>query len=284
MTALDWIPFGRGVRVLEQHPCGLFAVEKPEGILAHPNPGEVAEKGEVLVAGNYSMEEEAFHVRDGVGGIRRVYLLNRLDSPTSGVLLLSLDAALADLVKDLFAKSQVSKKYLALVRGRGLRTPRGTWQDQLVKSKGPGNSVRSAAAASGGVTAVTLYQWERAAGGTTPLSLIKLEPRTGRTHQLRVQTAQHGHPILGDRTYGDFDFNKAVGTGRGFKRLFLHAFSTEVTFPWQGETVKFGATAPMPVEFEKALGGPEGKAEASAGAKRAGPGGQQVSPRLRIRL
>ena len=284
MTALDWIPFGRGVRVLEQHPSGLFAVEKPEGILAHPNPGEVAEKGEVLVSGNYSMEEEAFHVRDGVGGIRRVYLLNRLDSPTSGVLLLSLDATLAELVKELFAKSQVSKKYLALVRGRGLRTPRGTWQDQLVKSKGPGNSVRSAAAASGGVTAVTLYQGERAAGGTTPLSLIKLEPRTGRTHQLRVQTAQHGHPILGDRTYGDFEFNKAVGTGRGFKRLFLHAFSTEVVFPWQGETVKFSATAPMPVEFEKALGGPEGRAEAPAGAKRAGPGGKQVSPRLRIRL
>jgi 23S rRNA-/tRNA-specific pseudouridylate synthase len=284
MTTLDWIPFGRGVRVLERHPCGLFAVEKPEGILAHPNPGEVAEKGEVLVAGNYSMEEEAFHVRDGAGGIRRVYLLNRLDSPTSGVLLLSLDAALADLVKDLFAKSQVSKKYLALVRGRGLRTPRGTWQDQLVKSKGPGNSVRSAAAASGGVTAVTLYQWERAAQGALPLSLLKLEPRTGRTHQLRVQTAQHGHPILGDRTYGDFEFNKAVGTGRGFRRLFLHAFSTEVTFPWRGETVKFSATAPMPVEFEKALGGPDGKEESPVGAKRAGPGGQQVSPRLRIRL
>ncbi len=283
MDPLDWIPFGRGVRVLERHASGLFAVEKPEGILAHPNPGEVAEKGEVLIGGNYSMEEEAFHVRDGVGGIRRVYLLNRLDSPTSGVLLLCLDAGVATHVRDLFAKSQVSKKYLALVRGRGLRTPRGTWQDQLVKSRGPGNSVRSAAAESGGVTAVTLYQWERAAAATVPLSLVNLEPRTGRTHQLRVQTAQHGHPILGDRTYGDFEFNKAVGSARGFKRLFLHAYRTEVSFPWQGETVKFSATAPMPAEFEEALG-----EDAGGGGKpdkpKAGPGGRQISPRLRIRL
>jgi 23S rRNA-/tRNA-specific pseudouridylate synthase len=164
-----------------------------------------------------------------------------------------------------------------------LRTPRGTWQDQLVKSRGPGNSVRSAAAESGGVTAVTLYQWERAAAATVPLSLVNLEPRTGRTHQLRVQTAQHGHPILGDRTYGDFEFNKAVGSARGFKRLFLHAYRTEVSFPWQGETVKFSATAPMPAEFEEALG-----EDAGGGGKpdkpKAGPGGRQISPRLRIRL
>ena len=39
----DWIPFGRGVRVVATHPCGLIAVAKPDGILSHPNPGEVAE-------------------------------------------------------------------------------------------------------------------------------------------------------------------------------------------------------------------------------------------------
>jgi tRNA pseudouridine65 synthase len=283
METLDWIPFGRGVRVLARHDSGLFAVEKPEGVLSHPNPGEVAEKGEVLVAGNYSMEEEAFHVRDGAGGIRRVYLLNRLDSPTSGVLLLCLEPAMAEHIRGLFARSQVAKHYLALVRGRGLRTPRGTWQDQLVKARGPGKGVRSAAAETGGVKAVTIYRWERAALGDWPLSLLNLEPRTGRTHQLRVQTAQHGHPILGDRTYGDFEFNKAVGTARGFKRLFLHAYRTEVTFPWQGQTVTFSATAPMPEEFEKALGGGEGGGSAQSKAP-VSPGGRQVSPRLRVRL
>lgn len=282
-AATSWIPFGRGVRVVQSHPAGLIAVAKPDGILAHPNPGEASEKGTVLVEGNYSHEEEAFHIRDGKGGIRRVYLLNRLDSPTSGVLLLALDEGLADAVRALFAQSRVSKKYVALIRGRGLRTPRGTWQDSLVKSRGPGNSVRSGVGEGEGATAVTLYQWERAAAGDLPLSLIRLEPRTGRTHQLRVQTAQHGHPILGDRTYGDFDFNKAVGTARGFRRLFLHAVSTEFTLPWAGQELRFSATAPMPEEFEEALGGPEsGPRRGPSGPSR--DKGTPVSPRLRIRL
>lgn len=282
MSDLAWIPFGRGVRILVEHPSGLLAVAKPEGILAHPNPGEASEKGAVLVDGNYSHEEEAFHVRDGVGGIRRVYLLNRLDSPTSGVLLLCLDPALAEAVRDLFAKAKVSKKYVAIVKGRGLRQARGTWQDQLVKTKGPGGSVRSGTSTGGGAAAVTLYQWERAAAEPLPLSLLKLEPRTGRTHQLRVQTAEHGHPILGDRTYGDFEFNKTQGTARGFKRLFLHAFSTQLSLVWQGQLLEFSATAPIPKEFEEALGG-KGSGGPAKLRKPTLPS-TKISARLRIRL
>ncbi|MEY4034673.1 MAG: hypothetical protein RL492_1867 [Verrucomicrobiota bacterium] len=282
MSDHAWIPFGRGVRLLAAHPSGLLAVEKPEGVLAHPNHGEAGDRESTLIQGNYSMEEEAFHIRDGVGGIRRVYLLNRLDSPTSGVLLLSLDAGLADAVKELFAKSKVAKKYVAIVKGRGLRQPRGTWQDQLVKSKGPGGGVRSGTSTGGGAPAVTLYQWEKAAAEPLPLSLLKLEPRTGRTHQLRVQTADHGHPILGDRTYGDFEFNKTFGSARGFKRLFLHAFSTELTLEWQGKPLTFGAVSPIPQEFHEAMGG-QGDGNAAKVRKPTTPG-TVISPRLRIRL
>jgi len=282
MADFSWIPFGRGVRLIASHPSGLLAVEKPEGILAHPNHGEAGDRESTLIQGNYSMEEEAFHIRDGVGGIRRVYLLNRLDSPTSGVLLLSLDAGLADAVKDLFAKSKVAKKYVAIVKGRGLRQPRGTWQDQLVKSKGPGGGVRSGTSAGGGAPAVTLYQWEKAAADPLPLSLLKLEPRTGRTHQLRVQTADHGHPILGDRTYGDFEFNKTFGTARGFKRLFLHACSTELELEWQGKPLTFKVTSPIPPEFQKALG--ELGEGTAAKVRRPTTPGTVISPRLRIRL
>jgi 23S rRNA-/tRNA-specific pseudouridylate synthase len=282
MTTLDWIPFASGVKILEIHPEGLFAVEKPAGVLAHPNSSEKKEKETVLIDSNYSMAEEAFHIRDGKGGVKKVYLLNRLDSPTSGVLLLCLDEKLADVVKELFAESKVSKKYAAIVKGRGLRSPRGTWQDSLVKSSGPGGGVRSSAKSSGGSQAITVYQWVRAAQNNLPLSLLQLEPRTGRTHQLRVQTAEHGHPILGDRTYGDFDFNKTAGTARGLKRLFLHAQFTELSFNWQGEKCHFKAESPLPKEFLAALGesgdGPPAK------IKKPAPTGTTVSPRLRIRL
>ncbi len=282
MSDLAWIPFAPKVRVLNMHPAGLLAVEKPEGVLAHPNQDDKGKDEVALISGNYSHEEEAFHVRDGQGGIRRVYLLNRLDSPTSGILLLSLDAALAEAVKDLFAKSKVSKKYIAIVKGRGLKSPRGTWQDVLIKSKGPGGGVRSSKGSGPGAPAVSVYQWERAANGELPLSLLKLEPRTGRTHQLRVQSAMHGHPILGDRTYGDFDFNKAMGTVRGFKRLFLHSQATELELDWRGEKLVFKAVSPIPQEFIDALGGPDGGN--AAALKKPKPAGTQVSPRLRIRL
>jgi len=282
----EWIPWGKGVRVLQSHPSGLIAVEKPDEVLSHPNPNETADADGVLVRANYSFDEEAFHVRDGQGGIRRVYLLNRLDSPTSGVLLLSTDAELAEAVKKLFALSMVSKRYVAIIRGRGLRTPRGTWQDVLTKSRGPGGGVRSAVAPHGvqGNPAVTLYHWERAGSGNLPLSLVTLEPRTGRTHQLRVQTSHHGHPILGDRTYGDFEFNRLMGTSRGFRRLFLHAVSTELTFDWAGERVKFSATSPIPAEFEAVLGGPTSGRDGKDNPPSSGDGGTQVSSRLRIRI
>lgn len=282
MTSLDWIPFASGVKILATHPAGLLAVEKPAGVLAHPNSSDKKEKETVLIDSNYSMAEEAFHIRDGKGGVKKVYLLNRLDSPTSGVLLLSLDEALGDAVKALFAESKVSKKYAAIVKGRGLRSPRGTWQDSLVKSSGPGGGVRSSTKSSGGSQAITVYQWIKAAENHLPLSLLHLEPRTGRTHQLRVQTAEHGHPILGDRTYGDFDFNKTVGTARGFKRLFLHAQFTELSLEWQGKKLNFKAESPLPKEFLLALGetgdGPPAK------IKKPVPTGTKVSPRLRIRL
>jgi 23S rRNA-/tRNA-specific pseudouridylate synthase len=282
MSDFSWIPFAPKVRVLNAHPAGLLAVEKPEGVLAHPNQDDKGKDEVALISGNYSFEEEAFHVRDGQGGIKRVYLLNRLDSPTSGILLLSLDAALAEAVKELFAKAKVSKKYIALVKGRGLKSPRGTWQDVLIKSKGPGGGVRSSKSTGAGAPAISLYQWERAANGELPLSLLKLEPRTGRTHQLRVQSAMHGHPILGDRTYGDFDFNKSMGTVRGFKRLFLHSHSTDLELDWRGEKLSFKAVSPIPQEFIDALGGPDGGN--AAALKKPKPAGTQVSPRLRIRL
>jgi 23S rRNA-/tRNA-specific pseudouridylate synthase len=280
MSSADWIPFAEGVKVVAEHACGLIAVEKPHGLLAHPNPEDAGARDNVLIPGNYSFEEEAFHVRDGQGGVRRVHLLNRLDSPTSGVLLLALDAALAAEVRRLFARSAVSKRYFALVRGRGLRQPQGTWQDQLVKSKGPGGGVRSSAGAAGGAPAVTVYRWERAALRGLPISLVRLEPRTGRTHQLRVQTSLHGHPILGDRTYGDFEFNKTMGVVRGFRRLFLHCASTELAFDWAGRRVAFSAAAPLPEEFNQALGG----AEDGPGRGSSKDAGVPVSPRLRVRL
>jgi len=91
-------------------------------------------------------------------------------------------------------------------------------------------------------------------GRSTPtLALMKLEPRTGRSHQLRVQCAEHGLPIVGDQTYGDFKANREFARDRAERRLFLHAVETSFDYEWQGRTHRFVAKAPVPAEFTKML-------------------------------
>ena len=85
------------------------------------------------------------------------------------------------------------------------------------------------------------------------LTLIRLEPRTGRSHQLRVQCANRGLPIVGDQTYGDFARNRAFTRLARTKRLFLHSSETSFEYDFDGRRTSFSAVAPLPAEFEKFL-------------------------------
>lgn len=270
--AFDNVPLHAGVKVLKTDACGLVALDKPEGVMAHPNGSE--DNARSLINANYSLSEEAFHVRDGAGGIRRIWLVNRLDGPTSGVILVATTEAAAEHAKRAFAQGKVHKHYVALCLGRSFPTLRGTWKDALAKQGGGPEGVRSiivrpGVRAQGPVSAaLTHFRVGQKAAGNLDLVMLHLEPRTGRTHQLRVQCAAHGHPILGDRTYGDYESNKSLGADRGHKRLFLHAESVELTVPSGDKAVTFLATAPVPKEFAAALGGPAGPAAGDKGLGR----------------
>jgi 23S rRNA-/tRNA-specific pseudouridylate synthase len=85
------------------------------------------------------------------------------------------------------------------------------------------------------------------------MALIELVPRTGRSHQLRVQCAHRHLPIVGDATYGNFTANRALAKATGVKRLCLHSHSTRFDYEHAGRVVKFSATAPTPAEFLKLL-------------------------------
>lgn len=253
------IRFHEGVKVIKTRECGLVALDKPAGVMAHPNSSE--DNARALINANYSLEEEAYHVRDGAGGIRRVWLVNRLDGPTSGVILVSTTAEAADQAKRAFAQGLVAKRYVAVCLGRVFPSLRGIWNDSLVKQGGGGEGVRSAVLRPrerprGPVSqALTHFRVGQKAEGALDLATLHLDPRTGRTHQLRVQCAAHGHPILGDQTYGVFAANKAFGADRGYRRLFLHAEFIELSVPCAGKTVKFSATAQVPPEFGAVIGG-----------------------------
>ena len=260
------LPLGPGVRVLTAAETGLVALEKPEGVLSHPNAGETSRN--TLIAAPYDERRECYLIPDTDGPTRPVWLLNRLDSPTSGVVLISLREDTATAVKTLFAEREIDKTYHAVVKGGRLVPASGTWRDRLDKKHGAGH-VR--AVAGSGAEAVSHYAWLRTNRELPALSLIRLEPKTGRTHQLRIQCSAHGHPIAGDKTYGDFGMNKALAArNRSLDRLFLHCSRTAFRYTLGGRIHDFLAESPLPPEFAKLV--PETAAAAP------------VSERLSIRV
>jgi 23S rRNA-/tRNA-specific pseudouridylate synthase len=80
-----------------------------------------------------------------------------------------------------------------------------------------------------------------------------MNPLTGRTHQLRVQSAKRRLPIVGDSTYGDFSFNRDVQKASGNKRLFLHATSIRIVWEWQDLEHEFQAESALPEIFERLM-------------------------------
>jgi len=233
------LPLGPAVQLLERDANGLVAFAKPAGVLSHPNTG--GDQPRALLTCAYDQARQCYHWAGG----RRLWLLNRLDSATSGVILLAAGEALAEAIRAQFARKQVRKAYLALVFGQP--AARGEdWRDLLAVQK-QGGQVRTRA--QGNIPAETRMQLLGHQQGAFSTSLLRLEPRTGRSHQLRVQCAKRHLPIVGDLTYGDFALNRAFVRGGGDKRLFLHSLATAFDYEFRGKKHRFRAEAPAPEEF-----------------------------------
>ena len=241
------LPLGREVTVLTQDANGLAALAKPAGILSHPNaPGDEPRS---LLTVRYQADGE-FFAWDGGSGPARLWLLNRLDSATSGVILVCADEAVAASVRLHFRHKRVHKIYHAVVFGHPSATNQ-IWRDQLAVEK-HGGQIRTGVA--GHIPAESRMMTLRSGlGKGRDRTLIKLEPLTGRSHQLRVQCAKRHLPISGDQTYGDFARNREFAKATGEKRLFLHSLETSFDYEHAGRLWHFSAKAPLPVEFAAAL-------------------------------
>ncbi len=239
-------PLGRNVTVITRDQNGLVALAKPAGVRSHPNgPGD---EPRALLTARYDFDGEFFEWGAPEGGApARLWLLNRLDSATSGVILACTQAELAGVIRAQFKRKQVRKVYYALVFGAP-RAAMELWSDRLAIQK-QGGQIRTVAHA-GHVLAECRMSVVRAGHQQPPLTLLRLEPRTGRSHQLRVQCAKRGLPIVGDQTYGDFARNREWAKIAGTKRLFLHSLETSFTYEFGGQTHPFSARAPLPVEFD----------------------------------
>lgn len=243
------LPLHEGVAVLARAPGGLIAFDKPATVLSHPNMK--SEQPRALLTCDYSIEGEFFRWIDASGASRVCWLLNRLDSHTSGVILGVLDnTELAKRIRALFREKHIRKVYHALVFGKPSH-PTSLWKDRLAIEK-RGGQVRTKAG-DGIPSECEMKVLRQRRDGEFPVALVELTPRTGRSHQLRVQCAHRRLPIVGDATYGDFGANRALAKGTGVKRLCLHSHETRFDYEHEGRVVKFVATAPTPAEFLKLL-------------------------------
>lgn len=216
----------------------LCAIDKPPGIMVH-RTGISTDRVFLVDL-----------LREQLG--QRVWTLHRLDRATSGVLVFALDVEMAAAMGRLFEAGAIAKSYLAVVRG--WLEDRGRIDKPLAGAR---NKIRAA---------LTLYRC--LARTELPVavpphdsarySLAGIEPKTGRTHQIRRHFNHIAHPIVGDVNHGDRRHNRMFRARFGCHRLLLHATSLEFDHPGHDRPVRIDA--PPPQDFRSvtaALGWPE---------------------------
>jgi len=158
---------------------------------------------------------------------RRPFIVHRLDRETSGLLVFAKSVRAKRRLQEQFEAREVERIYVAVVEGR-VRDDRGVLASRLVQDRGL--RVR---AGPRGREAITRYRVRERRSDTT---VLELSLGTGRRQQIRVQLADLGHPIVGDRTHG------SRSDRRG--RLCLHASRLGFVHPESGRRVHFDSAAP----------------------------------------
>jgi 23S rRNA pseudouridine1911/1915/1917 synthase len=223
-----------GVKIVHLDDA-IVVVDKPSGLLSMGSEREKDRTAhrilnEHLKALTKSQRQQAF-------------IVHRLDRETSGLMIFARTEAIQATMQ--LGWKQVTKRYLAVVTGVPVHVD-GTLKDNLAESK----SLIVHRVAHGGELAITHY---RVIGRYGDKSLLELTLETGRKHQIRVQLALLGHPIVGDRKYGvRTDFAP---------RLALHSSELKFRHPISAAPMEFRSPLPMPL---KKLIGPRGAARSSS--------------------
>jgi len=178
-------------------------------------------------------------------------LVHRLDRDTSGVLMLAKKRNALVALHEAIRNNWMDKRYVMMVHGQWLEKKKHVTLDlqKYVTNTGERrvNVVTSPEKDKHNESQLseTIFYLSKQIGD---YSLLEAKLITGRTHQLRVQLAHLGFPILGDDKYGDFALNKAL-VKKGLKRMFLHSSETNIRHPITGEKLKL--SAPLPEELKK---------------------------------
>jgi 23S rRNA pseudouridine1911/1915/1917 synthase len=172
----------------------------------------------------------------------RAAVVHRIDRDTSGIVIFAVDGKTKKILMDGWDELVAQRLYIALVVG-SMPEQSGIFDSWLKENKA-GEVYRALPKEKGAKRAVT--HW-RVLGAGRNLSLLELALETGRKHQIRVQLADSGHPVLGDEKYGH---GNARGEGVDLGRLCLHACAIELKLPGRDA---LRIESPPPPEFSAAI-------------------------------
>lgn len=208
-----------------------IVINKPAGLVMHQAPGVTTPS---IV--DWLLEKYPF-IRSVGEDPERPGIVHRLDREVSGLVVMAKNQAMFDHLKEQFQKRTIVKKYIALVHGSGLPLE-GSINFRLERSS-QGFKMAAKPVNQSGKVALTLFTIERQFHNYT---LVKVEIKTGRTHQIRAHFSAYGHPVVGDDLYAGQklrELNKKLHIGR----VFLVA--TELGFKdVNGEIQSFSTSLP----------------------------------------
>lgn len=233
----------------------LAVINKPAGMVVHPGAG--VQSGTLANAIAYHFEfahgVPALASQPPEGGTPnelRVGIVHRLDKDTSGLIVVAKNDEIHEALSEQFRSREVYKSYIALVHGSPdqnmgkIDAPIGRNKHNRLRMK----------VATHGRSALSLW---KVRNRYAKFTLLDVEIKTGRTHQIRVHTAFINHPVVGDEIYNEGRDNTVADTNTrnaiaSMPRFFLHAERLSFTHPKSQERLEF--TQPLPPELNEFLG------------------------------
>ncbi|MCA0185766.1 MAG: RluA family pseudouridine synthase [Proteobacteria bacterium] len=221
------VPVGKPFDIVYEDEA-LLVLDKPAGLAVHGGSGV-----------SFGVIEQLRRQRPEA---KFLELVHRLDRETSGLLIVAKKRSALTVLHDMMREGRVHKRYLTLVAGRWLNlqqhvklplykylTEDGERRVSVNPEGKPAHSIVR-----------LLKRWQSC-------SLVEVELKTGRTHQIRVHLSHLGFPLYGDDKYGDFALNKRLDKA-GLKRMFLHAAKLAFRHPLTDQPIELAAALPAELE------------------------------------